>query len=136
MSKPQAQLNSDYPEARRWLAQAHEDLITAEANLREERFYVVALFAHQAAEKALKAIVMVRSQALAPKIHDLRELGVLAKAPESLTEALRELTPVYMTSRYPDALEGAIPAEAFTAADAQSLLAAAKGILSWATDQI
>lgn len=77
----------DSIEARRWLAQAHEDLLTARANLREERYYAVALFAHQAAEKALKAIVMVQAQAMAPKIHDLLKLAVTAKMPEEFVRS-------------------------------------------------
>lgn len=123
-------------EARRWLAQAHEDILSAEANLREERFYMVALCAHQASEKALKALIMFRTQALAPKIHDLSKLGELVQVPSALTSLLEQLAPAYMTSRYPDALEGEIPAEAFSSVDAIRLLEAAKKVVVWATNQI
>lgn len=128
--------SNDRPEAHRWIRQAQEDLLSAEANLREERFYVVALMAQQAAEKALKALIIVRTRAMAPKIHDLRELGSLVDAPDSVREQLRELAPAYMTSRYPDALEGEIPAEAFTVSIVQSLLDAAREVVQWATSQI
>ena len=123
-------------EAKRWLFQAQEDILSAEANLREERFYMVALCAHQASEKALKALIIKTNGKMAPKIHDLRKLGELVRVPSDLIAILEMLAPAYMTSRYPDALEGEIPAEAFRADDATRLLDAAKQVVLWATNQI
>ena len=42
------------------MRQAEEDLTTAMAILNMERFYTVSLFAQQAAEKALKSVLIER----------------------------------------------------------------------------
>jgi HEPN domain-containing protein len=61
-------------EAERLLVQAEEDLVTATVFLKEERFYAAAFFAHQAAEKALKALHIQRLLAF-PRSHDLLSLA-------------------------------------------------------------
>ncbi len=129
-------VTNNHPEASRWLAQAHEDLLTAEANLREERHYAVALFAQQAVEKALKAVIIVQTHQMAPKIHDVRELSQLARLPGDFHEDIERLVPTYMTSRYPDAIEGNIPAQAFKEADATLLLAIGRRVVQWVTSQM
>lgn len=44
------------PETELWWKQAIEDLETARVNLNAQRYYACVFFAHQAAEKSLKAL--------------------------------------------------------------------------------
>lgn len=123
------------PEVGRWLAQAREDVITAEANLETERFYAAALFAQQAAEKALKALIIHQTGQPAPKIHDLVGLSELAQVPAELKSKLAILGPAYLESRYPDIEEGVIPAESYTRTEVAELVKIAEGVVTWATSQ-
>lgn len=54
-----------------WLRQAREDLITAQVNFKGDRFYAASIFSQQAAEKALKALILERTGATPPRTHDL-----------------------------------------------------------------
>ncbi len=57
-------------EVKRWLQQAKEDLDAAEYNFKGGRFRLAAFMCQQTAEKALKALLINRTNAF-PKIHDL-----------------------------------------------------------------
>lgn len=109
-------------EAERLLAQAGEDLVTAAVLLNGERQYAAAFFAHQAAEKALKALHIQRLLTL-PRFHDLQ-------TPEDVREGARLLTPDYTLSRYPD-VAGTVPAKLYGKPQATARVKAAKRILQW-----
>ena len=51
-------------EVREWIKKAERDLSNAEYNLQGKRFEVTAFLAHQAAEKALKALYILRFKRL------------------------------------------------------------------------
>lgn len=120
-------------EALKWLEQAVEDLSTAEDLLRVGRYHAAAFYSHQAAEKALKALLIDRGKAV--RTHDLiqlldvieRELGLDVS---SLREDARKLTVHYVVSRYPDAAN-AVPARLYSRQDAEDLYSRAKRILEW-----
>ena len=57
-------------EVKRWLDKAKEDLEKAEVLLKSEHYDGAAFFSQQSAEKALKAIIIKRTNNF-PKIHDL-----------------------------------------------------------------
>lgn len=117
------------PEAERLLAQAREDLTTARVLLQGERHYAAAFFAHQVAEKALKALHIERLRTL-PRTHDLLALAEALGAPEEVVEGARLLTPDYTVSRYPDAA-GTLPARLYGKAQAETRLRAAEEVLTW-----
>lgn len=119
----------------RWITQAEADLTAAQVNLNAGQYYVVALLAQQAAEKALKAVVIHQTNQLPPKIHDLVRLGKLVQTPPVLDEALELLEPTYLSSRYPDATE-AIPVDEYSKTDAHELLEAAGEVYQWSTQQM
>lgn len=122
-------------EAASWLAQAREDLTTAEYNRQGGRYYAAVFFAQQAAEKALKALYVQAMNDLAPKTHNMVRLAKVLGAPEEVVEAAIELNPEYFTTRYPDAAVG-IPAEMFSDRSAAVHLQAAKVVLEWVQSKL
>jgi Uncharacterized conserved protein related to C-terminal domain of eukaryotic chaperone, SACSIN len=115
-----------------WLRQAQEDLITAQVNFNGGRFYAASIFSQQAAEKALKALILERTGATPPRTHDLIALGHRIGASLDIAEALEQLNPTYAVSRYPDVLTNIIPADFINEEAAKSHMAAAELILRWA----
>lgn len=87
-----------------WLARARSDLIIAEAQLTGARIEDLCYHAQQAAEKALKAVLLKRTDRF-PYIHDVAELlNQVQKAgmhiPDEVLDAA-ELTPYAVEGRYP-----------------------------------
>jgi HEPN domain-containing protein len=116
------------------LAQAAEDLKTAKTLRRTDRHYATVFFSQQAAEKALKALHIERRRAGA-RTHNLTRLARILKAPEAVVKSARQLTPDYLTTRYPDAANG-IPAEIYDEEIAGHRLAYAEEICRWVTRQL
>ncbi|MGQ9625498.1 MAG: HEPN domain-containing protein [Anaerolineae bacterium] len=109
--------------------QAQEDMETARVLLETERFYASVFFSQQAAEKALKALYIEQKREL-PKTHNLTALTRELSAPPEVLEAAQELTPDYLTTRYPNAAN-AVPAEIYNHNSAQMHLKFANEIISW-----
>lgn len=87
-------------EAGKWLEKAKRDLAAARLNQKNGLFEEAAFFAHQAAEKSLKACYIEEFKRLW-KIHDLVELGREVRAPKEILEECDGLNPHYIASRYP-----------------------------------
>ena len=121
-------------EAADLLAQATEDLRTAKTLRRTDRHYATVFFAQQAAEKALKTLHIERRRTSA-RTHNLFRLAQTLKAPAAVLKSARELTPDYLTTRYPDAANG-IPAEIYDEDIAARHLAYAEAICRWVTRQL
>ncbi len=97
--------------ALRWLRWANEDLHAAERLAAEDDVVprAACVFAHQAAEKAIKAMLVARGVD-PPKLHDLDRLA--ARLPENDNEQfdaidLPELTRWAIEGRYPDDMDEA-----------------------------
>ena len=122
-----------------WLRQAQDDYRFGRAAL-AGRFHAQACFiAQQVAEKAVKAVHYKRSGR--PVIgHSvqvlLKRLNARAQVTEDLVTLGGELDQFYVSTRYPDALPGVVPSDAFSALQARSALRAASKILRWATIQM
>jgi HEPN domain-containing protein len=123
------------PEATLWLRLSDTDLRTAGRLLDIGIHYASVFFAQQSAEKALKALWIVKKAELAPRTHNLvmlaRELG----GDESLVEAAAELTPEYVLTRYVTP-EVALPDELYSEQSARLHLAAAQAIRDWVASQV
>ena len=104
-------------EAVRWLKEALWDLETAELLHREGRYNAAAFYSHQAAEKAVKALLYLSNEA--PWGRSVRVLleryfskhGLASE--EGLLKCARELDRHYIPSRYPNALPSGTPHEAY-----------------------
>ena len=107
----------------KWIKKAEKDLDDAEFNFGGGRFEVAAFLAHQAAEKALKALYKKRFKRLL-KIHDLQKLSAELKAGKRIVETCRELNPHYLATRYPLEIE-------YDVKRAKAALENSKRVLGW-----
>ena len=93
-------------EALDWLHEAQEDLEVAMDLLRLGRFSHACFLAQQAAEKALKALILAELRRH-ERSHDLTELYRLVSGslslPEGVVSRLPELSAYYLVARYPNA---------------------------------
>ncbi len=120
------------PESLEWLKAAEDDLEDARTLLRAGRYAGAAFHAHQAAEKALKALIIELRREVPPRIHNLIALARhLSIDDEDILEALRRLNPHYRISRYPDAANG-VPMEVYSESIASELLELAERVVAWA----
>ena len=117
-----------------WMRQAERDLAKALNDLVTRDWDSAAFWAQQAAEKALKAVLL--NAGVVYRGHDLlgiaerieRELGIDTS---EITEDLRELTIHYTVSRYPNAAN-AVPYELYDERKARELVERARKVLEWA----
>jgi HEPN domain-containing protein len=117
-------------ESENLLKQAESDLKNAVLLFDNKAYDVVAFMSHQLAEKAVKAYIIEKKNDVPPKTHNLKELGDVADLPVKLSFYLRDLTPHYIVSRYPDAT-GGVPAEIYTKETAEQLLKKAREVFEW-----
>ena len=123
--------------ARRWLAQAHSDLAVAGRN--RESPFLACFLAQQSAEKALKGLLQwLRGDH--QRIHLiaslLEECSLVVTVPDQLNAEARTLDKYYTTTRYPDALDYALPAESFSVREADEAIRIASEVLSWVGRQL
>ncbi|MCE8428697.1 MAG: HEPN domain-containing protein [Candidatus Methanoperedens sp.] len=121
-----------------WLKQAHSDLSAAEDSVKSEHYEWACFQAQQAAEKALKALII--SKGGESRIHSIKFL--LSNLPENMTisdhlqNAARELDKHYIPTRYPDSFSTGIPKDFFTQDDARRAIANAEKIIGFAEEKI
>ncbi|MEM0027784.1 MAG: HEPN domain-containing protein [Ignisphaera sp.] len=116
-----------------WFEQASKDLRKAENAISTEDYDAAAFWSHQAAEKALKALLL--SRGYPARGHSLIELARRVReeldiAVEPILDDLRELNPHYIISRYPNAAN-APPYQLYTRDKALELLSRARRVLEW-----
>jgi len=114
--------------------QAEEDLDTADKLLGVRKYYASVFFSEQAAEKALKVMYLERKRRVA-FTHDLVELAEELGAPENVFHAAAELSPDYLTTRYPDAAN-AVPAKLYDEASAEMHLKLSREVLQWVKGEL
>lgn len=116
-----------------WQEQAIADFHTAEANLKEQRYYASVFFCQQAVEKSLKAYFLKKTRnPQLPEMfsHSLIHLAKTCHLPERFYSFLRELTSEYVNTRYPTAAVEA-PNVLYDETIASHTLASAKEVLEW-----
>ena len=127
-------------DARRWLLQAENDLDFARLALREGFFAQACFMAHQVAEKALKALAYYRGDRYVMGHSILELLSSLELSYPQLSEH-QELAGIleqyYVPTRYPNALPGSVPFQAYNRGQAEdavdgaaAMVATAKGVVS------
>lgn len=97
---------SDFDQVSYWFESAEYDLQTARAMLETRRLLYVGFMCHQAVEKALKGIfVMRKPKEDLPYIHKLMRLANLSGISEEMSEEqlslLDLLSPLNIEARYP-----------------------------------
>ena len=89
-------------EAKRWMEQAQRDLGAAKSLFKAKQYNYTSFWCQQAIEKALKALLLKKNNTLV-RTHDLLFLGRKVNLPENLIEICKNIGPVYIETRYPDA---------------------------------
>ncbi|MBO3769209.1 MAG: HEPN domain-containing protein [Thermoproteota archaeon] len=122
-------------EALRWFKEGVWDLETAKILHNAGRYNAAAYYSHQAAEKAVKALLYTVNEA--PWGHSVRIL--LEKFGERKNLTVNELLPYareldrhYVPSRYPNAHPAGTPHEAYDEATSQKAIEAAERLISFA----
>ncbi|MEX2725068.1 MAG: HEPN domain-containing protein [Candidatus Freyarchaeota archaeon] len=121
-------------EAKRWLSQAIQDLDDAKFNHSGKRYNVACFLAQQSVEKALKAYLFMKG---AEEVwgHSTAELCKDAKNfdPEfsTIESNASSLDKYYIPTRYPNALPGGIPSQAFDEEDAKRAISLAEKIINF-----
>ncbi len=127
-------------EALRWLEEAERDVETAEILYKNARYNAACFYAHQAAEKAVKALLYSINEA--PWGHSVRIVleRYIEKSRSSrieyLIECARELDRHYIPSRYPIAHPSGTTFEAYDSKTAERALECSREILKYAQEGI
>ena len=88
-------------EVKRWWKQTLTDIDTAKSLYKIKKYSYSSFWCQQAAEKALKTLLLKNGYKII-KTHDLVLLSRKLSAPENIVQLCKELTPVYVETRYPD----------------------------------
>ncbi len=123
------------PETKLWWAQARRDFRIAERNHANRDYEVSVFFCEQAAQKALKALLLQHTDRMPPKIHNLAELGRLAGVGRPMRDFLADLTPHYMMTRYPDAA-GVVTSELYDGRTSLRFLRGTKQVMEWCRNRL
>lgn len=132
-----AQMNDPARTARRWLDTARQDLAFAR-HAAAGGFHAPACFhAHQAAEKAMKALHYARG-ARVVRGHGIRQLIERLEAPdlEDRLPGARELDLLYLPTRYPNGLDDGTPEEAFSSEQSSRALGFAGDLVAAAAARL
>jgi HEPN domain-containing protein len=131
----------DAGEYERWMRSARRTLLSARAELNSgiDTYNWVCFKAHQAAEKALKALlwgsgIPVIGHMLPKLLSEISERTGL-QVPDDIYEAVMALNKYYIPTRYPDAWSEGIPEEYFTRREAEDAVEKADRIIRWVEEQ-
>ena len=113
-------------DAAEWVKMAEDNLATAKILSQNDKFKDAAYYSQQVAEKALKAVQIVKLKRF-DKLHDLQELAESVKAPGEVSTCAKSLTRYYISARYPLVEEHAVSEE-----DVGKAIADAEKVLEWA----
>lgn len=119
-------------EGRRWLDQAELDLDDARYTRNGGRHSLTCFLCQQAAEKALKAFLILRGseEIWGHSVGDLCErAATLGEGFIALVDAARSLDVFYIPTRYPNGLPGGLPGRVFGADDSERALDRAERII-------
>ncbi|MGC8974905.1 MAG: HEPN domain-containing protein [Thermoprotei archaeon] len=124
----------DDEEFKRWVESASRTLESARVD-HAHGFYSWACFkAHQAAEKAIKALLwgLGRPRAghsLPVLLSDLRD--VVGEVSEDIVESCMRLNKYYIPTRYPDVWSEGIPEEQYTEKESLEAISMAEEVVGW-----
>lgn len=119
--------------SRDWWVQAKADLRHAENSRRDETYEWACFAAHQAAEKALKAVFEKRRQKVwgHTLTFVLQALQDQVDVPTDLFDQAKILDKHYIPTRYPNSLEQGAPTEFYTKQEADDAIRYSKEILQF-----
>lgn len=126
-------------EGKRWLKQAENDLNDAEFNLKGGRFHLACFLAQQSAEKAFKAYLYTEGEEEL-WTHSVAELctraGRIDTEFQNIKQEASALDKYYVPTRYPNALPGGVPSEAFEEKDALRAIEICRNVIKLVREEI
>jgi len=122
-------------EIKNWWKQALEDLDTAKVNLNAKKYYAATFFCQQAVEKSLKALFILKKSESPGKTHSLIFLAKKINVPKKYFDLLQNLTPEFITTRYPD-IVGETPYKLYNKEKTSNYIKESKKLLKWIKKQI
>ena len=117
-------------EIKNWSDQSNDDFDSAKFNFNGKKFYVAAFLCQQAVEKALKALFLYEKKGEIPQSHSLIYLATNTSIPRNFYSFLKELTPKFIDTRYPDASID-LPSRIYDEENTKRLLDKSEDILEW-----
>ena len=120
-----------------WLDQAERDLGRAGIDIQYQYWEWACFTAQQAAEKAVKALLMNRGDtvwghALTPMLRHLQDVSV----PDALVAYAQLLDTFYIPTRYPNGFAEGKPADYYSEKAAREAVSAATEIIRFCTDHL
>lgn len=121
-----------------WLKQASRDLRHAENSVSQGDFEWAAFAAHQAAEKAVRALLQYHGiDAWGHSVYFLlRGLSQQVGIPQELEDLAKALDRHYLAPRYPDAFPEGAPSDYYTKTTAEEAIEGAREVLAFVRGQI
>lgn len=117
-------------EVHNWLLQGEEDFDTAKLCFTGKKYYMTAFLCQQTVEKALKALFLHKNKGLVPQSHSLIYLAENTNIPKNFYSFLKQLTPKFIDTRYPDASID-LPVRIYDAENTKPILEKTKEVLEW-----
>jgi HEPN domain-containing protein len=116
-----------------WFSQAERDLAQAESSRREKRHEWACFAAHQAAEKAVKALHQCHHQEAWGHViaRLLQQLPAEVGVPEGLADKARVLDSFYVPTRYPNGHPAGYPGENYGALQSKEGIGYAREIVEF-----
>jgi len=118
-------------DAAEWLMQADYDYDTAELLRQSGRNFYAVFMCHMAIEKALKALLLLKTGEIPLKTHNLllllSKIGI--KPPEPIAESIVKLNEANVATRYPEQLSEMI--KVYDSETAKRFISQAKDTLTW-----
>lgn len=111
-----------------WIRKAEKELRSAEINLQQGLYDVSAFLSHQAAEKSLKAVYILKFKRLW-KTHDLVGLAAKVGGRSEIMEGCEGLNVHYIETRYPTEVR-------YTKSVAEDALENAKAVMAWVKKEL
>ena len=118
-----------------WWKQAKRDFQTAKNSRTSGDYYASVFFCQQAVEKGLKSLYILRKGTSPGATHSLIFLAREVNVPEKYLPFVKELTPEFVITRYPDVV-GETPYELYDAARADKFIGETEVFLRWLEDQM
>lgn len=118
-----------------WWHQSEDDFDSARYIFNGKKYYVAAFLCQQSVEKALKALFLLEKKGEVPQSHSLIYLATNTSIPTSFYSFLKELTPKFIDTRYPDASVD-LPSNIYDADNTQRLLTKSQEVLEWIKKKI
>ena len=122
-------------EIKNWSDQSNDDFDSAKFNFNGKKFYVAAFLCQQAVEKALKALFLYEKKGEVPQSHSLIYLATNTSIPKNFYSFLKELTPKFIDTRYPDASID-LPSRIYDEENTKRLLDKSEDVLEWIKNQL